>query len=96
MFDLLSRETIMEAWTFLRTENNKIPNETLDFMRDTSLKALKKKEGIERALEIKEELFSIANSYSGEETGEAAMLLHEACNNILKAKDVLEFQKEEE
>ena len=30
----------MEAWTFLREKNYTIPDETLDFMRDVSLKAL--------------------------------------------------------
>jgi len=36
----------MEAWVFLRRNNHSIPNETLDFMREVSLKEL---ERIERS-----------------------------------------------
>jgi len=32
---------IMEAWTFLRKNNNTIPSDTLDFIRDASLEKLK-------------------------------------------------------
>ena len=40
---------------------------------------------IQRILEIRKELFDIANSYSGYETGTAAIYLHESCNCILFA-----------
>ena len=48
------------------------------------------KTGMERALELREELFSIANSYAGEETGYVACMLHEACNAIVRAKKTLD------
>ena len=46
---------------------------------------MSEKAGIERALEIRTELFDIANSYAGKEHGHAAGILHEACNCILRA-----------
>lgn len=52
------------------------------------------KERIERALELREQLFHLANSFSGEdldeltgrETGEVAGFIHGACNQLLKAE----------
>ena len=44
---------------------------------------------IERAREIYEELFDLANSCAGDETGHVAIKLHEACNSILEANDLL-------
>ena len=35
-----TRKEIIEAYTFLRTNNMTIPSETLEFMKDSSLKAL--------------------------------------------------------
>ena len=35
-----TRKEIIEAYVFLRTNNMKIPSETLEFMKDSSLKAL--------------------------------------------------------
>ena len=37
---MITKKSIMEAWTFLREKNCTIPDETLDFMRDVSLKIL--------------------------------------------------------
>jgi|TARA_R110000803_G_scaffold108197_3_gene176441 hypothetical protein len=34
------KKEIMEAWTFLRKNNNTIPSDTLDFIRDASLEKL--------------------------------------------------------
>ena len=48
MNGLVNRRLIMEAWTFLRENNHTIPDETLDFMRDVSLKAIKELEHKER------------------------------------------------
>ncbi len=42
MNGLINKNTIMEAWVFLRKKNHSIPNETLDFMRDVSLRELEK------------------------------------------------------
>lgn len=44
---------------------------------------------IERMMEIHKELFDIANSYAGDKTGVVAVKLHEACNSILEANDIL-------
>jgi len=44
---------------------------------------------IQRILEIRKELFDIANSYAGDETGTAAIYLHESCNCILSAHEYL-------
>ena len=44
---------------------------------------------IARAMELRNELFDIANSFAGEETGYVAVLLHGACNHILWAKQAL-------
>ena len=46
---------------------------------------------IEHALEIYKELFDLANSYAGNETGCVAVKLHEACNSILEANDLLKM-----
>lgn len=35
-----TRKEIIEAYVFLRTNNMTIPSETLEFMKDSSLKAL--------------------------------------------------------
>jgi hypothetical protein len=51
--------------------------------------------GITRAMEIREELFTIANSYGGDISGDIAVILHQACNEIARAKrrfDILEKQ----
>lgn len=44
---------------------------------------------IERAMELRKELFDLANSFAGDETGHVAVLLHGACNHILWAKQVM-------
>lgn len=47
------------------------------------------KAGIDRAMQLRLELFDIANSYAGDKTGHAAVMLHEACNFILRAEQAL-------
>ena len=47
---------------------------------------MNKQQTIDRALEIRQELFDLANSLAGEETGKSAVQLHEACNCILRAR----------
>lgn len=37
---MVSKEKIIEAYSFLRQHNQSIPDETLDFMKEESLKAL--------------------------------------------------------
>jgi hypothetical protein len=37
------------------------------------------------ALELRNRLFDLANSFAGDETGHIACLLHESCNCILQA-----------
>ncbi|BAV39189.1 hypothetical protein BPT24_066 [Tenacibaculum phage pT24] len=37
---MVTKESIMEAYVFLRKNNQSIPDETLDFMKDASLKSL--------------------------------------------------------
>jgi hypothetical protein len=44
---------------------------------------------IERVMEIREELFGIANEYAVNGSGDIAILLHQACNYVLYAKDQL-------
>jgi hypothetical protein len=39
---MVTESTIREAYLFLRKNNHTIPSETLEFMKDASLKALKK------------------------------------------------------
>lgn len=48
-----------------------------------------KQKPIDRALELRTELYNIANSYAGDETGDVAVMLHEACNCILRARNLL-------
>ena len=45
---------------------------------------------INRAMEIRKELFDIANSFAGDETGDVVVMLHESCNCILYANQMLE------
>ncbi len=45
---------------------------------------------IERALEIRKELFDLANKLAGNKNGDAAVLLHGACNQIIWAKEAAE------
>jgi len=47
-------------------------------------------ERIDRAMELRDELFDLANSFAGDKTGTAAVLLHESCNGILRAKKWLD------
>jgi len=54
------------------------------------LKSNEAGERMKRALEIRKELFTIANSFGGNETGTIAIYLHEACNYILRANELLE------
>jgi hypothetical protein len=44
---------------------------------------------IEKAINMRRELFDLANSFAGDELGEVAIYLHEACNNILRAEKAL-------
>lgn len=39
---MITKETIMEAYLFMRKENQSVPSETLEFMRDTALAELEK------------------------------------------------------
>ena len=39
------------------------------------------------AMQIRSRLFDIANSFGGNETGNIAVILHQACNRILDAKE---------
>jgi len=50
------------------------------------IEVMTEKEKIEKMIALQHELFMFANSFAGEETGSAAVLLHEACNNIIRAK----------
>jgi len=50
---------------------------------------------VSRMMELREELFNLANSFAGNETGVAAVLLHESCNNILRAKKWLDRSLDE-
>ena len=63
------------------------------FVHDKCSCGKSKPTGILRALEIRNELFDIANSYVGENTGFAAVTLHEACNKILEAERYLKCLK---
>ena len=45
-----------------------------------------KRKNMKRAMEIRAELFDLANSFAGERTGIIAVQLHGACNEILRAK----------
>ena len=37
---MITKETIIEAYVFLRKNNTSVPDETLDFMKDTALEKL--------------------------------------------------------
>lgn len=37
---MVTKETILEAWRFLRTENQSIPDDTIDLMKNASLNEL--------------------------------------------------------
>ena len=50
------------------------------------------KEQMERAWALRDELFDIANDFAGDETGDVAVMLHCACNDITRAKQQLERQ----
>ncbi len=52
----------------------------------------KKIDNMKRAMELRQELFSLANSFAGDETGHIAVLLHNSCNCILWAYE--EFNPE--
>lgn len=39
---MITKETIMEAYLFMRKENSSVPSETLEFMKDTALAELQK------------------------------------------------------
>ena len=57
--------------------------------RTIHLRPVQLKKGIERAMELREELFKIANSFGGDTTGVVAVILHGACNSIVKAGRLL-------
>ena len=48
---------------------------------------------MELAMEMRSDLFELANSFAGEENGHVAVMLHEACNCIVRAKERLEAGK---
>jgi len=39
---MITKETIMEAYLFMRKESQSVPSETLEFMKDTALAELQK------------------------------------------------------
>lgn len=46
-------------------------------------------ENMKKAMQIRDELFDLANAFAGEETGGVAVELHRACNAILTARNLL-------
>lgn len=44
---MITEDSILDAWLFLRKNNCSIPDETLDFMKKISLRELKKMDGPE-------------------------------------------------
>ncbi len=46
----------------------------------------KNTEHMHRAMQLREELFNLANSFAGDEYGHIAGVLHQACNEILYAE----------
>ena len=53
-----------------------------------------KYQNIARAMELRDELFTLANTFAGEETGNIAVMLHNSCNCILWAKEMFEVKHE--
>ena len=53
------------------------------------------KERIDRAMEIRDELFQLANSFAGDETGHVAMELHQSVNCISRAKLLIDKMEKE-
>ena len=58
-------------------------------MNYIELKKLSAAERMEKALKLREQLFELANSFSGNETGNAAVMLHESCNWVIRANNYL-------
>lgn len=44
----MKKEDIIKAWATIREENNTIPNEVLDFMKNAALRSIELKEERER------------------------------------------------
>ena len=55
---------------------------------DNLIMSEEKQKNMKRAQELYSELFDIANSFAGDETGSIAVNLHEACNSILRAYEL--------
>lgn len=57
---MVTEKQIIEAWAFLRTENMSLPDEVIDFIKDSSLAILKKNCYTEAQVEmIKQEYYAI-------------------------------------
>ena len=60
-------------------------NARYEIARD-KIEAMSENEKVEKMMALQDELFLLANSFAGDETGPAAVLLHESCNCILRSK----------
>jgi len=60
------------------------------------IEAMSKEERMERLDELSTEIFIIANSFAGNETGNIAAYLHESVNNIFSAKQIFTGEKKDE
>lgn len=57
---MVTEKQIIEVWAFLRTENNSLPDEVIDFIKDASLAILNKNCYTEKQVEIiKQEAYGI-------------------------------------
>ena len=60
------------------------------------IEAMSKEERMKRLDEISTELFTMANSFAGNETGNIAAYLHESVNNIFSAQKIFTREKKDE
>lgn len=45
---MVTKAEILEAWVFLRKHNNSVPDETLDFIKDSAYEKLEKQEKLNK------------------------------------------------
>jgi len=60
------------------------------------IEAMSKEDRIKRLDELSKEIFIMANSFAGDETGHVATYLHESCNNIHRAQKIFSGEQKNE
>jgi len=95
---IIDRKDIIEAWKFLRRNDTTIPNETLDFIKEQSLKAfdnIKKGHKMENGLDREAEQYYIQDVSRGYVGNSVLWWKHDDCGYVCDIRLARVWNKED-